>query len=155
MIRIRYAWSSLHVLPYLLCIAAMGYLAIAHWDRGGPGFLLILVYPLLLAIHRVARVEFMLGERWMKVPGPHAWHEAVVPSVGLLGAFRTEPSHSDGRYVRLEDVASWRSTTDGFELRMRDGSVRVVPFHGLRPRDARRVIEYLYEKIGDRHASKD
>jgi hypothetical protein len=155
MTRIRYTWSSLHVLPYLLIVAVTAIGVVAWWERGGPRLLFPLAYFVVLAVHRMATVEFHLGERWMRVPGPHAWHEAVVPMGGWGGTVPlTEPDHSDGRLVRLADVATWTSSTDGFELRMRDGSARIVPFHGLRRRDMRRVIEYLDSRIGDRRASK-
>ena len=155
MTRIRYAWSSLRVLPYFLAVAALASITLPGWDRGGPWILLTLAFLLVLAIQQLTTARFVLGEHWMRIPGPAAWYECVVPSVGLLGALTPDPGKSDARLVRLADVASWTGNTDGFELRMRDGTARVVRFHGIRPRDARRVIEYLYSRIGDRGASKD
>jgi hypothetical protein len=148
MIRLRYAWSSLHVLPYFFAVAGLAYLVALDWSRGGRWLMFSLVYFVVLGIQRLVTVEFLLGERWMRVPGPHPWYKAVVPTFGWSSMPRPEPRYSEGRLVRLADVARWSKTPKGVELRMRDGSVRSIPFHGLRPRDALRVLEYLDGKLG-------
>ena len=150
MIRLRYAWSSLHVLPYLFAAGGMAFLIATTWTPRSLWLLLALAYFVVLAVQRVMTAEFLLGDHWMRVPGPHAWHEAVIPAGNWGSSPRDEPRYSEGRLVRLADVGAWKSRPDGVELRMRDGSVRSIPFHGLRPRDARLFVDYLESKLGDR-----
>jgi hypothetical protein len=146
--RIRLAWWSLRAFPLVLAAGGAGFLFLWQglWSAPRAWGLMVLLVGLL--VYRLASVEFFLGERWMRVPGPHSWTKELLPLAWWQGIPRNEPQYSEGRLVRLSDVESWRRRDGGVELRLRDGRSVNFTLLGLRTRDRKRVLDYLLSHLG-------
>ena len=147
-VRIRLAWWSPRAFPFVLAVGGLAFVTVTHEGRGSLVLLGVLLAAVGLLVNRLLAAEIVLGDRWMKVPGPHPWIQDVVPSLGLASALFPEPAHPEGRLVRLADVAGWVRKEGGVELRMKDGTIRWFTLQGLRSRDRAQVIEHLVSVLG-------